>query len=523
VRLRFSRESFAKLLKSIACFAAALTASVSLAQEPLPITIRGKAQAPRVAGKGNVTFPSTSAAPIRWKGQAGTATTMHLDDVEHTPAPTASSSASGIKFGPATPLNEPAEIRPIQFTLQLDGPRNGAEREVQPAAGIANRKPAGASEGAPAKLDSVLSSRRKAPPATRVKPAPVESEPPASFAGPDEEDAKPIEAKPIDGDELILQGEGKPLQITDDEDGPPQPAIDPDDAAPSVPESLQLRPAPQQFIQQAQPEPSDNPRTRDPARTALPPVATTKKRRCNNPNDRDCCADEQNCSDQLQRLIVQDKLFRQGKEQLDITPRWEPNEKEGEHERNEERRQQQFRLAGKREFQDKDGKVLGEGTLVTLALGKAIIETESGENVELDLRRLSDDDLCFIAAWYRLPTECTLGNEQFEQRQFIASTMTWHASGVCHKPLYFEDVQLERYGHTRGPVVQTAVSSAHFFANVALLPYKMGINPPYECQYPLGYYRPGSCAPWMMQPFPLSARGALSATGFYTGANFLIP
>ena len=72
-------------------------------------------------------------------------------------------------------------------------------------------------------------------------------------------------------------------------------------------------------------------------------------------------------------------------------------------------------------------------------------------------------------------------------------------------------MQLERYGHTRGPIVQPMVSGAHFFVNVALLPYKMGINPPNECQYPLGYYRPGSCAPWMLQPFPLSGRGAATA------------
>ena len=74
--------------------------------------------------------------------------------------------------------------------------------------------------------------------------------------------------------------------------------------------------------------------------------------------------------------------------------------------------------------------------------------------------------------------------------------MTWKASNLCHKPLYFEEVNLERYGHTAGPVLQPLVSSAHFFGNIIVLPYKMGVHGPTECQYSLGYYRPGNCAPW---------------------------
>ena len=88
------------------------------------------------------------------------------------------------------------------------------------------------------------------------------------------------------------------------------------------------------------------------------------------------------------------------------------------------------------------------------------------------------------------------------------TTFTWKATGTCHKPLYFEDVQLERYGHSWNPVVQPFMSAAHFFVSVPLLPYKMGLNPPNECMYTLGYYRPGSCAPYMIEPIPLSLRAA---------------
>jgi hypothetical protein len=111
------------------------------------------------------------------------------------------------------------------------------------------------------------------------------------------------------------------------------------------------------------------------------------------------------------------------------------------------------------------------------------------------------------------PCECTLGNDQFIWRHWSATTHTFKAAGTCHKPLYFEDVQLERYGHTWNPALQGILSGAHFFANLALLPYHMGINPPNECIYTLGYYRPGLCAPYVIEPFPLSVKGAAFQIG----------
>lgn len=111
------------------------------------------------------------------------------------------------------------------------------------------------------------------------------------------------------------------------------------------------------------------------------------------------------------------------------------------------------------------------------------------------------------------PCDCRLGRDfqapKFAGRNFSPTLFTWKASGTCHKPLYFEDVQLERYGHSWNPIVQPFVSGAHFFASVPLLPYKMGLKPPHECVYTLGYYRPGNCAPFMFEPIPLSLRGAV--------------
>lgn len=120
------------------------------------------------------------------------------------------------------------------------------------------------------------------------------------------------------------------------------------------------------------------------------------------------------------------------------------------------------------------------------------------------------------------PCECRLEGGSFQPRRFASTTFTWKAAGYCHKPLYFEDWNLERYGHSRG-WADPIVSGAHFFATLPVLPYKMGVELPWECIYPLGYYRPGSCAPWTVPAVPISKRGLALEAATVTGLVFLLP
>jgi hypothetical protein len=113
-----------------------------------------------------------------------------------------------------------------------------------------------------------------------------------------------------------------------------------------------------------------------------------------------------------------------------------------------------------------------------------------------------------------VPPECSLGDAPVEPRHWDRITFAWTAASTCHNPIYFDDEQLERYGHSWGPVKQTAVSAIKFFATVPLVPYYMGVYPPNECIYDLGQYRPGSCAPYYLDPLPLSVRGALYEGSF---------
>ena len=61
---------------------------------------------------------------------------------------------------------------------------------------------------------------------------------------------------------------------------------------------------------------------------------------------------------------------------------------------------------------------------------------------------------------------------------------------ICYRPLYFEDIELERYGRTFG-VVQPAVSAAHFFCSLPIMPYKLTARPPRSCECSNGFSRLG--------------------------------
>lgn len=118
------------------------------------------------------------------------------------------------------------------------------------------------------------------------------------------------------------------------------------------------------------------------------------------------------------------------------------------------------------------------------------------------------------------PQECALSDYEFQPRNFKPITFTWKASALCHKPLYFQQPKLERYGHTFG-ILTPIISMGHFFVMVPCLPYNMGMELPWECVYPLGWYRPGDCAPYTIGPLPLSLRGAALQGVVTTGFWFL--
>ena len=108
-----------------------------------------------------------------------------------------------------------------------------------------------------------------------------------------------------------------------------------------------------------------------------------------------------------------------------------------------------------------------------------------------------------------------------EGRNWEAYGFYWVAAGSYSNPLYFEEPNVERYGYKLG-CLQPAVSAAHFFATIPLLPYKMVVHPPQERVYTLGYYRPGDRAPLQHERFHLDPAAATAETGAVIGMILLL-
>jgi hypothetical protein len=76
----------------------------------------------------------------------------------------------------------------------------------------------------------------------------------------------------------------------------------------------------------------------------------------------------------------------------------------------------------------------------------------------------------------------------------------WQSPAFCHKPLYFEQPNLERYGQGPGCPYNSVASASRFAGQVVTLPAAMLFTPPWSCECTLGNHRPGNCAPYQRKP-----------------------
>ena len=118
----------------------------------------------------------------------------------------------------------------------------------------------------------------------------------------------------------------------------------------------------------------------------------------------------------------------------------------------------------------------------------------------------------------------TVGDPYLAQRSYdgiplrsVTSTVkTWRSPNMKHRPLYFEEANLERYGHAH-PRLQPLISGAHFFSSVALLPYNSSVTPANTCKYSIGHDRPGDCVAPVREQHPFNARAALRQAAIVVG------
>jgi hypothetical protein len=116
-------------------------------------------------------------------------------------------------------------------------------------------------------------------------------------------------------------------------------------------------------------------------------------------------------------------------------------------------------------------------------------------------------------------------------RNWTPQRKYWAAAATCHLPLYFQDPVLERYGHSveqfvgpigrfltypvddptqstqRNQMLQPFFSAGLMGLQIVAWPYNLIMDPPWEAQYDLGYYRPGDSIPTDTYWLPLHGYG----------------
>lgn len=93
--------------------------------------------------------------------------------------------------------------------------------------------------------------------------------------------------------------------------------------------------------------------------------------------------------------------------------------------------------------------------------------------------------------------------------------------GFCHRPLYFEELNLERCGQTYG-YATNAVSGFHFLTNTAMLPYRLATQRA-DCPVPThGDCKACSQYSHDIEPFGFESRGVLVEAAAAAGFIFLM-
>ncbi len=87
---------------------------------------------------------------------------------------------------------------------------------------------------------------------------------------------------------------------------------------------------------------------------------------------------------------------------------------------------------------------------------------------------------------------------------------TWKAHNFYHRPTYFEDKNLERYGNEMA--FQNFASGARFLISIPTLPYRIGESHPNSRVYTYGNGRPGDRVPYHLEGRIPSRPGAALQT-----------
>lgn len=190
-------------------------------------------------------------------------------------------------------------------------------------------------------------------------------------------------------------------------------------------------------------------------------------------------------------------------------------------------------------------KIVGRPSLITFVAGEQVTLSRSTGAANRPLGQPSEveNDEDGVTSIDRLtvnvrPTEGELppdhASAKFEEKGRVVQRMgasrhwmmyefNWEASALMSRPVYFEDVNLERYGYSHGLLLEPLFSAGHFFLRVPFIPYMRGANPPLKRIYALGYGRPGTYFPYYLHRPPFSLRGVVQEAACAVGLVYILP
>ncbi len=103
------------------------------------------------------------------------------------------------------------------------------------------------------------------------------------------------------------------------------------------------------------------------------------------------------------------------------------------------------------------------------------------------------------------------------------TVFTWTAPNFFSRPLYFEQVNFERYEGKTPQWARPFISYGDFLGTIPVLPYKMGGARIHERMYTLGHWRPGDPTPHQIHWGRHTTRGAIYQGAATTGLIFALP
>lgn len=121
-----------------------------------------------------------------------------------------------------------------------------------------------------------------------------------------------------------------------------------------------------------------------------------------------------------------------------------------------------------------------------------------------------------------IPTVVAARADEMNAEPMYAASLD-RAHQFPYQPLYFEEINLERYGRSNCGVLQPAASGLRFFATIPSLPYAMTVHKPNQAYHWRWPYEAGWGAPRVRELRPLELKPSLVQASAMTGLIFVVP